>query len=72
MKLSEITITPILDTLRMEDISDDIYFSERYSNYISNSRLKLIDPDEGGCPQDFFETKPIQRSDSLRFGGVNF
>lgn len=70
MKLSEITITPILDTLRMEDISDDIYFSERYSNYISNSRLKLIDPDEGGCPQDFFETKPIQRSDSLRFGSA--
>lgn len=70
MKLSEIKITPLLDTLRLEDISDEIYFSEKYSNYISNSRLKLINPDEDGCPADFFEKRPIQRSDSLRFGGA--
>lgn len=70
MKLSDITVTPLLDTLQMEDISDEVYFSEKYSNYISNSRLKLIDPDEGGCPADFFEKKPVQRSDSLRFGSA--
>lgn len=70
MKLSEIKITPILDTLRLEDISDDEYFSEKYSNYISNSRLSLINPDQGGCPEDFFVTRPVQRSDSLRFGSA--
>ena len=70
MKLSDITITPLLDTLCLEDISDEEYFSEKYSNYISNSRLKLINPDEGGCPADFFEKKPVQRSDSLRFGSA--
>lgn len=70
MKLSEIKITPLLDTLRLEDVSDEEYFSERYSNYISNSRLSLINPEQGGCPEDFFVTRPIQRSDSLRFGSA--
>ena len=70
MKLSEIKITALLDTLRLEDISDDIYFSEKYSNYISNSRLSLINPEQGGSPQDFFVTRPKQRSDSLRFGSA--
>ena len=70
MKLSELKITPLLDTLYLEDISDDEYFSEKYSNYISNSRLSLINPDQGGCPEDFFITRPVQRSDSLRFGGA--
>lgn len=70
MKLSEIKITPLLDTLYLEDISDEEYFSEKFSNYISNSRLSLINPEQGGCPEDFFVTRPIQRSDSLRFGSA--
>lgn len=70
MKLSDITITPLLDTLRLEDISDEVYFSEKYSNYISNSRLSLINPEQDGCPADFFEKRPVQRSDSLRFGSA--
>lgn len=70
MKLSEIKITPLLDTLYLEDISDEEYFSEKYSNYISNSRLSLINPEQGGCPEDFFVTRPVQRSDSLRFGSA--
>ena len=70
MKLSEIKITPLLDTLRLEDVSDEEYFSEKFSNYISNSRLSLINPEQGGCPEDFFVTRPVQRSDSLRFGSA--
>lgn len=70
MKLSEIKITPLLDTLHLENVSDEEYFSEKYSNYISNSRLSLINPEQGGCPEDFFVTRPIQRSDSLRFGSA--
>ena len=50
MKLSDITITPLLDTLRLEDISDEVYFSEKYSNYISNSRLSLINPERHSFP----------------------
>ena len=41
--IKQVKITPILDSLRLEDISDSVYFSEEYSDYISNSRLgKLI------------------------------
>ena len=40
--LKQIKITPLIDTLKLENISDDEYFSERYSNYISNSRLGLL------------------------------
>ena len=48
------TITPLLDTLRLQKIDDEEYFSEKYSNYISNSRLGLINPDEDGSPERFF------------------
>jgi hypothetical protein len=41
--LNQIKITPIIETLHLENISDEEYFSEKYSNYISNSRLgKLV------------------------------
>lgn len=40
--LSTIKITPILDSLKLENLSDEIYFSQKYSDYISNSRLGLL------------------------------
>ena len=41
--LSKIKITPIIESLKLEDIDDDTYFSEYKGEYISNSRLgKLI------------------------------
>lgn len=54
MKLSEIKITPLLNTLRFTKISDDVYFSEKYSNYISNSRLSLLAKTPEN-PDRFFE-----------------
>lgn len=48
---NEIQIVPLLDTLQILDISDEEYFGEKYREYISNSRLKLIDPEEGGSPE---------------------
>ena len=42
--VSKIKITPILDSLKLEDISDSEYFSERFSGYISNSRLGNATP----------------------------
>lgn len=53
--LDNIKITPLLDTLRLEKISDAEYFSIRYKNYISNSRLSLINPKSEGSPEKFFE-----------------
>ena len=41
--IKQIKITPILDSLKLEDIDDDTYFSEYKGEYISNSRLgKLV------------------------------
>ncbi len=40
--IKQIKINPLLDTLRLENIDDSVYFSEKYSNYISNSRLGLL------------------------------
>ena len=51
--LKTIKITPLLDTLRLEKISDEIYFSEKYSGYVSNSRLGLINPRQEGSPEKF-------------------
>ena len=70
MDLSNITFKPLLDTLRLEDISDEEYFSEKFSDYISNSRLKLINPEEGGSPELFFEIRPKFSSPSLLFGSA--
>lgn len=54
MQLSEIKLTPILDTLQLVKISDEEYFSPKYANYVSNSRLGLINPQQGGSPESFF------------------
>lgn len=40
--LNQIKIIPLIETLQLEDISDDEYFSTKYSNYLSNSRLSLL------------------------------
>ena len=48
MRLEEIKLEPILDTLRIEKIDDNIYFtSPVYKNRISNSRLGLLNPNQG-------------------------
>lgn len=68
--LKLIKINPILDSLKLEKISDDIYFSEKYSGYISNSRLSKINPEQGGTPEEFFgKMKPFYSS-SLQVGSA--
>ena len=54
MQLSEIKLTPLLDTLQLAKISDAEYFSPKYGEYISNSRLGLLNPRQGGSPESFF------------------
>lgn len=65
-----IKITPILDSLRLEKISDETYFSEQYKNYISNSRLGLINPEQGGSPEQFFAGFKPFYSPSLAIGSA--
>ena len=72
MNLSEIKIVPILDSLRILKISDDDYFSSKFENYISNSRLSLINPEQDNDPEAFFEglSKHNKYSDALIFGRI--
>lgn len=70
MKLSEIHIKPLLETLRFEDIDDEVYFSEKYSGYVSNSRLSRINPDQDGSPEKFFNQTLGIYTDSIVFGSA--
>lgn len=65
-------IKPLIDTLRLEDIDDEVYFSEKYSGYISNSRLGLINPEQDGSPEKFFQGLAANKlyKDSLIFGSA--
>jgi len=40
--IKSVKITPILESLQLEDVSDEDYFSVRMADYISNSRLGLL------------------------------
>lgn len=66
--LSSIKLRVIDESLKLEDISDEVYFSNQYSNYVSNSRLKLINPVEGGSPELYFKGSPKIFTESLVFG----
>lgn len=54
MNLKEIKLEPILDSLTLTKISDEVYFSAKYGGYVSNSRLGKINPNQGGSPEQFF------------------
>jgi hypothetical protein len=54
MNLRDIKLEPLLDTLTLNKIPDEVYFSEKYSKYVSNSRLSKLNPRQGGSPEQFF------------------
>lgn len=70
--LNDIVIEPILDSLLLQKIEDSEYFSNKYSGYISNSRLSLINPNQDNDPKAFFEglSKHNKYSDALIFGSA--
>lgn len=45
----------IPESIKLLDISDEIYFSKKYKSYVSNSRLSLINEFEDGNPQKYKE-----------------
>ncbi len=63
----DIKLTPLIDSLKLEKIDDSEYFSAKYSNYISNSRLGLMKA--GGAEAFFAGFKPIFSS-SLDLGSA--
>lgn len=71
MRLEDIKLEPLLDTLRMEKIDDSIYFgSPVYKNRISNSRLGLLNPRQGGSPEKFFSGFKSSFNPSFALGKI--
>ena len=70
MSFQEVQLKPIVESIKLLDISDEEYFSSKYKDYISNSRLKLINPDQGGSPQLYKQGLSSAYSDSLYFGSA--
>lgn len=68
--LSQIKLDYRFETIvRLTDISDEEYFGGTYKGYLSNSQLKLINPDEGGSPTKFISGfKDQKHSDALELG----
>ena len=69
VKFSDFKIIPDINSVHKEDINDDTYFSNQYVHYISNSRLKWINPEEGGNPE-LFKNPPKLKTGSLKLGSA--
>lgn len=69
INLKDIILVPILSTLRRVEMSDEEYFSDTYKGYVSNSRLKNINPLEGGSPS-LYKNPPRLSTSSLALGSV--
>ncbi|KAA6361331.1 MAG: hypothetical protein EZS28_043143 [Streblomastix strix] len=71
MKFNEIKIRPP-NKVRIVDITDKDYFSKSYSQYISNSKLSLLNPEEGGGPDKFKSGLGDNKiySNALEFGSA--
>ena len=71
MKLSDIRLEPLIETLRLEKIDDNIYFtSPVYKNRISNSRLGLLHPQQDGSPEKFFSGFKASFNPSFALGSA--
>jgi hypothetical protein len=70
MSYLDIKLEPILDSIEYIEMDDATYFSKEYSDYISNSKLALINPEQGGSPEKYLEGLSGAYSDSLTLGSA--
>lgn len=69
VKLSEFKIIPIVSSAKRLDITDAEYFSSKYREYISNSRLSNINPEQNGSPSKY-KNPPKLSTASLVLGSA--
>ena len=67
MILDNITIKVIPDSVERFEMPDEDYFA---MDAVSNSKLKLLNPDEGGSPSHFFASKFDKKSDAMELGSA--
>ena len=69
--MNNIQIEIIPETIKLLKISDEEYFNNpEWKDYISNSKLSLINPDEGGSPEKFKSGFKQDYSESFDLGGA--
>ena len=67
--IKKIQIKPLIDTLQLENISDDEYFGKYYKDRLSNSRLGIL---KSKGAKVFFEGIPQEYNPSFFFGNKIF
>ncbi len=68
MDVSKYKLQFLIETVRKEDISDDIYFSLKYRKYVSNSKLTYINPEQEGSPEKYKDGLQSSYNSSFDFG----
>ena len=69
INFKDFKVIPILSSIKRVDMSDEEYFSKTYRDYVSNSRLKNINPVEGGSPS-LYKNPPHFSTQSLVVGSA--
>ena len=69
INFKDFKVIPILSSIKRIDMSDEEYFSKTYRDYVSNSRLKNINPVEGGSPS-LYKNPPHFSTQSLVVGSA--
>ena len=70
MSLTKTTIRILPETIRLVKMTDKEYFSSENKDYISNSKLGLINPDEGGSYEKYEQGFKSGYSDSFELGSA--
>lgn len=65
-----IKLEPILDSIKFEQMSDERYFSSEFKEYISNSKLSLINPEQDGSVEKYLSGLNNTYNDSFVLGSA--
>lgn len=65
-----VKIEIIPESIQFIKLTDEEYFSEKYKEYISNSKLSLLNPEEGGSIEKFNSGFQSQYSESFELGSA--
>lgn len=57
-------------SLVRKQMDDETYFGPEYKDYVSNSKMGLLNPAQGGSPQKFFEGFKSNNSSALATGSA--
>ncbi len=66
--MAKIEIIP--ESIQFLKMTDEEYFSEKYKHYVSNSKLGMLNPNEGGSLEKFKEGFKSEYSSSFELGSA--